>query len=85
MSRSTSRKVSSKRSNAVTSNGAFVRKNRASYSKQTWVVFTKDGNRMVSPRVYDAKLTRDAVRGAYSREFGVSKEETRSRRVFNVK
>lgn len=82
---STTRRKSSKRSNAVTSNGAFVRKNRANYSQKTWVVFTTDGDRMKSPRVYDAKLSRDAVRGAYSRELGVSKEETRSRRVANVK
>ena len=85
MSRTSSKKVQSRKSNQISSNGAFVRKNRTRYSGNTWVVFTTEGDRMKSPRVYDAKLTRDAVRGAYSRELGVSKEETRSRRVSNVK
>lgn len=87
MSRKTSKtgKVQSKKSMSVTSNGTFVRKNRAQYSENTWVVFTTDNGKMKAPRTFDSKLTRDNVRNAYAREFGIKMQDTRSRRVSNVK
>lgn len=83
--RTSSSKTQSKQTSTVTSGGAFIRKNRSSYPSSTWVVYTTEGTKMKSPRVYDASLPRDTVRNAYRKEFGVSIQETRSRRVANVK
>lgn len=81
---SKSGKTRSKKSMSVSSKGVFVRKNRAEYPNNAWVVFTKEGDRMKSPRLYDASLERDAVRNAYRRELGVAIQDTRSRRVVNM-
>jgi len=87
MSKRTSgtKKTQSKKSMTVSSNGTFVRKNRGQYPGNSWVVFTTTEGRMKTPRVFDSNLSRDNVRNAYSKEFGVKIQDTRSRRVENVK
>jgi hypothetical protein len=64
----------------------FYKKRKNEYPSSSWVVYTtpegRDGKRS-KPRVMDGSFTRDQVRGAYAAQMGVSKEETRSRRVSN--
>lgn len=61
----------------------FVKKNRTQYPKDTWVVFTTEGEKRKRPRVFEGRLTRDNVRTAYASANKVSFQETRSRRVEN--
>lgn len=81
--RKASSRKSSRKSNRITSQGVFVRKNRTRYPENAWVVFTTQGDLAKAPRVFDSSLTRDDVRNAYAVEFGIRIQETRSRRVKN--
>lgn len=58
----------------------FVLKNRENYNQRDWVVFSSNNG---NPRLFASRLTRDNVRTAYSSEFGVRIQTTRSRRVKN--
>jgi len=86
VSNKAARTTKNKSTRATSKLEVFVKKNRSQYPSGTWVVFTtpegKDGKR-VAPRVFKSSLSRDAVRGAYAAAMGVSKEDTRSRRVEN--
>lgn len=72
--------------NSVVRLNPFYKKRKSEYPSTSWVVYTtpegRDGKRS-KPRVMDGSLTRDQVRGAYAAQMGVTKEETRSRRVSN--
>jgi hypothetical protein len=79
----TTRKRSIKRSN-VTPTGKFVQKHKNDYPQNDWVVFVKSTkDRVTGAVMYSSKLSRDNVRSAYAREFGIQFNETRSRRVRN--
>lgn len=82
----TSKKVKAKSAAKKITVEAFIAKNRESYPKSSWVVYTtpegRDGKRR-QPRVFNGGMSRDEVRGQYAKSMGVTKEETRSRRVIN--
>jgi len=71
-------------STRVTSEGKFTQKDKASYPRNSWVVFVNSNTgRKAGMITYDGRFTRDEVRTAYAQEFGVHQNETRSRRVRN--
>lgn len=69
--------------NVIPSIGVLKRKtDRSEFSENTWVVFRgPSGER--KPLLFSEKLSRDTVRGAYSKMTGTNKERTRSRRLKN--
>ena len=67
----------------VASLGQLTRKtDRTELNAQTWVVFRGPTGEK-KPLLFDAKLSRDAVRSAYVRLTGVNHVSTRSRRLKN--
>lgn len=84
-SRKTSTKStkSSKKTTTFSAIGTLTRAtDRTKLKSDTWVVFRgPSGER--KPMLFDSSLTRDTVRGTYSKITGVSKERTRSRRLMN--
>lgn len=83
MKRNKTSRRSAKRKERNVPMSSFIQKNQDNYTPKTWVVYTVDGSKRKSPRVMNSKLSRDEVRNAYSKEFGVKIQETRSRRVAN--
>jgi hypothetical protein len=78
-----SSKKSKKTTSTVSALGTLTRTtDRAKLSQTTWVVFRgPSGER--KPMLFNSKLTRDNVRGAYSKITGTTKERTRARRLMN--
>jgi hypothetical protein len=76
-----SKKAAPKRT--ISDLGQLTRKtDRTSLDKQTWVVFRgPSGER--KPLLFDAKLSRDDVRGAYVKITGTVWSRTRSKRLKN--
>ena len=56
--------------------------NRNSLNQNTWVVF-RSGSSERKPMLFEARLSRDKVRCAYSRITGAAHDTTRSRRLRN--
>ena len=78
-----STKSSKKSTTSISAIGTLTRAtDRTKLKSDTWVVFRgPSGER--KPMLFDSSLTRDTVRGTYSKITGVSKERTRSRRLIN--
>lgn len=74
---------SSSKRTEVSAIGTLTKKtDRSTLSQNTWVVFRgPSGER--KPMLFNSRLSRDKVRGAYARITGTTKERTRSRRLSN--